>query len=578
MSEAEKTTLEKRPSLRSKLFTKELFEEKELPQEHKNAKTHHMVKDKTWLHKIGNSNTTNLWHHLKRNHLNKNPKKAKNLMVETQNALVPSADMIKNDILENFKVEQKRMSELFQSAPGRISFALDSWISMNSYSFLAITVHWITKNWRLQDKLLDFIDLSGPYSDENLCNAFVRSCHKFGILTKIFAVTSDNTSNNITFMKYLENTCQRKNISFNATNSHCQCLAHIINLVVQEILKQVKAGEAQIEDEIMDDMDSSTNAGEIIPKLHKLVVKVKLSPQRQERFARHAEAANLKELSHILDVRTWWNSTFDMLSHAFMMREAIDAMVNSDKDLRNFEITDDEWDKINEIISVLKIFVQTTKILSTAKYPMLSSSIPIYNYLMDRLEAYCENFDSSNDIVIAVKAGLKKLEFYYEKSDETTMYTIATVLDPRFKLGYYEDNKWKQSFIHYAKDTVLNAYNTNYAPGSTNVEVVDDNDNEFLDHIFGKKKNHQNEVEIYLKNPRADQNQDVLLWWKLNEVEYTHLAAMARDYLAIAATSVPVERIFSGGTDLITAKRSNLKKKNNSRLYVFEIMVGMRRI
>jgi hypothetical protein len=57
---------------------------------------------------------------------------------------------------------------------------------------------------------------------------------------------------------------------------------------------------------------------------------------------------------------------------------------------------------------------------------MLSSSIPIYNYLIDGLEAYCENSDSSNDIVIAVKAGLEKLEFYYEKSDETTMYTIAT--------------------------------------------------------------------------------------------------------------------------------------------------------
>jgi hypothetical protein len=30
-------------------------------------------------------------------------------------------------------------------------------------------------------------------------------------------------------------------------------------------------------------------------------------------------------------------------------------MVNSDRDLRSFEITDDEWNKIKEIISVLKV-------------------------------------------------------------------------------------------------------------------------------------------------------------------------------------------------------------------------------
>ena len=75
------------------------------------------------------------------------------------------------------------------------------------------------------------------------------------------------------------------------------------------------------------------------------------------------------------------------------------------------------------------------------------------------------------------------------------------MLDPRLKLDYYIDNKWKQNFIQYAKKTVLDIYNTNYAP-VTNIEVsdIDGESDEFLDHIFGKpQKVQQNEVELYLK-------------------------------------------------------------------------------
>lgn len=34
---------------------------------------------------------------------------------------------------------------------------------------------------------------------------------------------------------------------------------------------------------------------------------------------------------------------------------------------------------------------------------------------------------------------------------------------------------------------------------------------------------------------------------------------MARDYLAIFATSALIERVFSGGTDLVTQRRCSLK-------------------
>lgn len=65
-------------------------------------------------------------------------------------------------------------------------------------------------------------------------------------------------------MKYLENICQDKNISFDAVGNHCRCMAHIMNLAVQDILKQIKAGEGETEDTIL---DMAITTGDIIPKV-----------------------------------------------------------------------------------------------------------------------------------------------------------------------------------------------------------------------------------------------------------------------------------------------------------------------
>ena len=91
------------------------------------------------------------------------------------------------------------------------------------------------------------------------------------------------------------------------------------------------------------------------------------------------------------------------------------------------------------------------------------------------------------------------------------------MLDPRLKLGYYEDHKWKQTFINLAKETVVNIYNAKYGPPE-NLEGENTNgeNNDFFNHIFGKQKNaQQNEVDLYLKAPQAGPKQDILLWWRV---------------------------------------------------------------
>lgn len=65
-------------------------------------------------------------------------------------------------------------------------------------------------------------------------------------------------------MRYLEYDCQSKSIDFDAVDNHCRCIAHVMNLAVQVILKQIKAGEAETEDTIL---DLAITTGDVIPKV-----------------------------------------------------------------------------------------------------------------------------------------------------------------------------------------------------------------------------------------------------------------------------------------------------------------------
>ncbi|CAG8690565.1 2244_t:CDS:2, partial [Cetraspora pellucida] len=359
----------------SKLFLEGLFEERDLSLKHPKTHTHREIvclvcsedKRKTWLHKNDDSNTTNLWRHLERHHpdiLDNQPfttveNKHFQQMIKllNPNATIPVGDTIRNDIIKSFEDESINIKCLLQSVPGKLSFAIDVWTSANIYSFFTITVHWISKDWKLQNILLDFINLHGPHSGENLCDAFVSSCREFGILLKIFMITSDNATNNDTFMQHLETICYNENIAFNAIESHCRCVAYVINLAVQDILKQLKAGKAQTENAIFDNMNTPIMAGNIILKLRKLVVKIRSSPQHREQFMRQVKAVGLENCNLILDIKTRWNSTYEMLVRALVMHDAIDAITHLDKDLQSLQLDIHEWNKIREIVTILEIFV-----------------------------------------------------------------------------------------------------------------------------------------------------------------------------------------------------------------------------
>ncbi|CAB4413278.1 unnamed protein product [Rhizophagus irregularis] len=224
-----------------------------------------------------------------------------------KDAFIPSADTIKNYIMTSFNDNQKKLL-LFYS---KISFTIDAWTSSNNFSFLGITAHWVTENWKLKSFLLDFIKLEGPHSGANIKDAFLKSLKNFNIESKILGVTTDNASSNITFLKAVESDLSQRYIYYDSNDKHVRCLAHVINLAAQQVLTTLKATD--------NDESSNEEVGSLIVKLRTLIKKIKASPQQVDKFKAQCKVANVPNLNVILDVRTRWNSTYDMLVTGRMM-------------------------------------------------------------------------------------------------------------------------------------------------------------------------------------------------------------------------------------------------------------------
>ena len=62
----------------------------------------------------------------------------------------------------------------------------------------------------------------------------------------------------------------------------------------------------------------------------------------------------------------------------------------------------------------------------------------------------------------------------------------------------------------------------------------------------------------YFNAPLSEDGTYPLEFWKAHSADYPILSAMTKDYMTIQASSVPPERAFSTGTNLVTADRCSL--------------------
>jgi hypothetical protein len=475
---------------------------------------------------------------------------------------------------------------------GLFSLTLDTWTSFSVHSYMGITVHFISSfDYTLRSKMLSFIGLAGSHDGQYLANVLFTCLSEFQIHKHILSITRDNASNNDTLLEHFTSLVGPHGNAiiplspsahiFSVEDGDVRCLAHVINLAVQSMLKDLRIDETEYT-HTMDKDEALPEGGypTLLAKVRRLIRKIRKSATLTDLLEAQCITLKIPPRKVILDSPTRWNSTYDMFSILLQLRPAISILYAIAKPiykLRMLEISDVEWDMLEDLVQTLALFKKLSTLISGSSYTTLGSVLPYYCKLLMSLEKSAEKYtmnvnDDSSEALLAplgfaCNEAWLKLKEYYNRTDMHSHFRLATILDPRYKLDVFKTLDWKKRDINAAETLFRNRYkkytaryeaDLDFQDGSEDIIVAGGEDEGWGLFIDPTKIGQRDEAAAYLLEPRASGASNPLELWKGMASHFPVLAKMARDYLAIPATSVPSEQLFSQSSDIITKKRNRL--------------------
>jgi len=164
----------------------------------------------------------------------------------------------------------------------------------------------------------------------------------------------------------------------------------------------------------------------VLEKLRKCINAIRSSPQRRDVFKKQCDVVKCKFNLPILDISVRWNSTFDMVERALEIRAGLQATLQAKEDLKEYLLSDDEWDSLRVLRDFLKPIKEATLMISKEKTPNVASSTMIFQHLFTHFDRCMKNPTADASIVPSIaKAAKQKLEKYYPESDGKA-YVVGT--------------------------------------------------------------------------------------------------------------------------------------------------------
>uniref|UniRef100_A0A915EQS8 HAT C-terminal dimerisation domain-containing protein n=1 Tax=Ditylenchus dipsaci TaxID=166011 RepID=A0A915EQS8_9BILA len=391
----------------------------------------------------------------------------------------------------------------------------------NKVDYMAVTAHFINDQWKKIDFVLVFTSLPPGMkkTSAHVQELFMEELAKFGI-------------SEVDMAKLLVTTDEGSNVSGIGGYNHLPCICHLGSTIGKRTTTLFKNSALSEEHKV-----ACRTIEEELKKLEKVVNQLR----RNEVICKMASQA-LKS-----PVQTRWMSYYNMVEALLKHRNQLLAAVE--------EHDSSNWERMFELLNrgYWKNYIKVLK--------------PVADMVLD-LQG--EKLPSTNKVIGHVATIWLELKYLMEPFDGNSLFgvALANAAMEAFerKIGNLNDSNWVNSFSGRLNKKVIacSAFLDPFEHGQLKsigelVPGINYNEREarflcsdVLESPTAKRSAKfpliqvsqvEKELHGYMSLPICE-DEDLLTFWSKNEKYFPHLAALARNFLAVQASSASSERAF----------------------------------
>ena len=431
-----------------------------------------------------------------------------------------SFDSIKDDCLIHYEKMKETAEQVLRNFDGQISLSVDILRCRDAYEYMCLKAHFITEDWNLGNWVLNFRRINATWEDDCLDGAILKALRGWDIGNKIASITFltdwvyDEGIDNV--KEYVQ---EMKKLQFNGQIFRLYCSADIFKSMVQDAFKVI-SGTIRTIDELM----------------------------------------YFGKPSYL------WDLAYDRL------KMALECEAKEEFGREEYDNCDkpsaDEWKKVEGICKLLESLYNAAKALFETK----DATANIYLQNLREVRATLTKEANSSDGFIRDVAAKMHERFEEYWKNMFFVLAIATVMDPRCKITYFEfsstkyggnDDNTEVSTVVLAIRSLYDNYNIQFPETENRVSnptsddsggesprqvkrrrlSSDDGSNHLEDYqkfIESTNQPLKSEIDMYLEEPVLPWTQDfnILSWWRAASPRYPILSRIARDYLPVPMTVV----------------------------------------